>query len=104
MRELACPPQSAALRNEVPTGCGANRRAPQFVPSRSGKKKRDVTSLSCQGEGESSMLSVLPADWCGARRGGAVGSDGERCAGVRGSERGHRRGKTGGREEVPRSK
>src|SRR5215469_6686083 len=45
------------------------------VPIRTGKKKRDVTSLSYQGEGESGMLAVLPVDLCdaqGCRRVSAV--------------------------------
>src|SRR5215472_19186917 len=53
----------ATIRRTKERGSDRLRREPAgaaVVPSRTGKKKRDVTSLSYQGEGESGMLAVLP--------------------------------------------
>ena len=66
MRERACPPQSAALRNAVPTGCGANRRAPQWFQAEPGR--RSVMLQAFHTKARASQACSLYRRWICVRR------------------------------------
>src|SRR5215472_16834103 len=98
MRERACPPQSAALRNGVPTGCGANRRAPQLFQA---EPRRSVMLQAFHTKARASQACSLYCRWiCAGRAEGARWvareSDAQRCGGVSAVTGGEKGGRGGG--------
>src|SRR5215472_17955861 len=99
MRERACPPQSAALRNAVPTGCGANRRAPQWFQAEPGRRSVMLQAFHTKARASQACSLYCRGFVCGAPR-VAMESDAQGCGRVSAVTDGENEGW----EEVPQSK